>query len=80
MGRSHVAKVAEARLEQINRYCQVIIIIVMCTWLLKDTPTKIIINCVLFTSDFFEISVYIILFIYIQEVFGITTNLCVYLI
>lgn len=24
MGRSHVAKVAEARLEQINRYCQVL--------------------------------------------------------
>ena len=23
VGRSHVAKVAEARLEQINRYCQV---------------------------------------------------------
>ena len=53
MGRSHVAKVAEARLEQINRYCQVIIIVVMCTWLLKDTPTKIIINCVIFTSAFF---------------------------
>ena len=31
VGRSHVARVAEARVEQINRYCQVHTHIYMCT-------------------------------------------------